>query len=172
MNKAKTDLNLSCRLVAQGGEKVPPGRKSLCRFGGGIRFQIADFEIVYPQIPQRAKGYKGYQSGSPYSAQSSYQLSQTSAFSLYLLVMKPRWPLCPLWLINFRFWNWDYFREMVSAAPFRESMKRRRLRKGRPRPVRTLMASWTWREAMVETIPGRFPSSTSIPFSGVSRGSP
>lgn len=28
MNKAKTDLNLSCRLVAQGGEKVP-GVKSL-----------------------------------------------------------------------------------------------------------------------------------------------
>ena len=28
MNKAKTDLNLSCRLVAQGGEKVP-GLKSL-----------------------------------------------------------------------------------------------------------------------------------------------
>jgi hypothetical protein len=66
----------------------------------------------------------------------------------------------------------DYFREMISAAPFRESMKRRRLRKGRPRPVRTLTASWTWREAMAETIPARFPSSTSIPFSGVVLGSP
>ncbi len=65
-----------------------------------------------------------------------------------------------------------YLREMVSDTPFRESMKRRRLRSGRPRPVRTLMASWTWREAMVETIPARFPNSTSTPFSGVFRGSP
>jgi hypothetical protein len=73
-------------------------------------------------------------------------------------------------LMGFR--DGHYLREIVSETPFRESMKRRRLRSGRPRPVRTLMASWTWREAMVETIPARFPNSTSTPFSGVFRGSP
>ncbi len=34
-----------------------------------------------------------------------------------------------------------YVKEIVSAEPFRESRKRRRLRRGRPRPVMIFIAS-------------------------------